>query len=181
MTDTFLTKGLEGNRYLKAIRLIEQFEDDIRTILREFDQRMVDEQPDLFDPSTTLDMRTRRDSNTIIAYQRINHSMNGPNAPDSGQKLNVHLYWVSANEYGRRDIDGVIRALGYKIKEADPDIDTRVAEQTRADDWPVETADNPFDASTVFYRHVSSVSEIEETMDTLVDHFSEFGGEYAIN
>ena len=29
MTDEFLTKGLESDRYLKAIQLVNQFEDEV--------------------------------------------------------------------------------------------------------------------------------------------------------
>jgi len=31
----------------------------------------------------------------------------------------------------------------------------------------------------VFYRHVDSVADIEETIEILVDHFATFGDEYA--
>lgn len=63
---------------------------------------------------------------------------------------------------------------------ADQDIDDGVAEKTRAGDWSIDTSGNPYDSNTVFYRHVSSAAEIEETVETLVDHFSTFGGEYAV-
>lgn len=178
MSDEFITKGLQQDRYLKALRLIDQFEDEIEAVLREFDQRMVEVQPDLFDPSTDLSLRTNRTPSSTLAHHRINHSMDGPLAPDDrNQRLNVHLYWISPTEYGRTDIDGALRGFGYKIKDAPGDVDNRVAEQTRHN-WPLETSDNPYDSNIVFYNHVSSTEEITETADTLVEHFSEFGKEY---
>ena len=181
MTDEFLTKGLQNDRYLKALRLVNQFEDEIEAMLLELDQRMVDEHPDQFNSSTSPNVKTRQRPSNGLAFSRINHSMDGRQAPDSDQtqKLNVHLYWMPPTEYGRTDVDGALRAFGYKIKYADQDVDNRVAEQTRAGDWSLETSENPYDSSTVFYRHVSSVADIEETAETLVRHFSEFGNEYA--
>jgi len=181
MTEEFLTNGLQEDRYLKALRLIEQFEDEIEVILHEFDQRMVDEQPDLFDPSTDPDVRTNQSPGSGLANHRINHAMDGPLAPNSDQRLNVHLYWMPPTEYNRTDVDGALRAFGYKIKYADSAIDDWVVEQTRTGDWSVEMSGNPFDSNTVFYRHVSSAGEIEETVKTLVSHFSEFGDAYASN
>lgn len=183
MTDEFLTEGLENDRYLKALRLIDQFEDEIEAILLEFDQRMVNEQPDLFDRSTDPNLNTNRSPTNGLALHRINHPMKGLRAPDSSkaQRLNVHLYWMPPTEYGRTDVDGALRAFGYKIKGADGDVDDRVIEQTRAHDWPLETSGNPYDSNTTFYRHVSSITEIEETAEILVKHFSEFGDEYAVD
>lgn len=138
-----------------------------------------DEHPGLFESNTDSSVKTKRDPSNGLAYQRVNHSMDAPRAPASDQRLNVHLYWMPPTEYGRNDVDGVFRAFGYKIKYADQEVDTRVANQTRTDDWSVETSGNPYDSNIVFYKHVSSAGDIEATADTLVDHFSEFGDEYA--
>lgn len=181
MTAEFLTRGLERDRYLKAHQLITQFEDEIEAVLGEFGQRMIEQHPKLFSRPTSPSVRTNMDSSSALAYHRINYSLTGPRAPDTEQtrRLNVHLYWMPPTEYGRTDIEGALRAFGYKIKDTDQEIDDRVVELTRSGDWSIETAGNPFDSSTVFYRHMSSVADIEETADTLVDHFSRFGGEYA--
>lgn len=179
MTDEFLTKGLESDRYLKALRLVAQFENEIEAILLDFDRRMVDEHPTLFEPSSKPSVKTGQSPGTGLATHRVNHSMTGPQAPDNGQKLNVHLYWMPPTEYGRTDVNGALRAFGYKVKGANPAVDSQVVEQTRAGDWPVETADNPYDSNTVFYRHVSSLGDVEQTKNTLVDHFSAFGDMYA--
>lgn len=181
MTDEFLTKGLQSDRYLKAVRLIEQFEDEIEARLRNFDQRMVDQQPDLFDPSTTLSYRNNRSPGSGLGNHRINHPMEGSSAPNNGERLNVHLYWMPPTTYNRTHVDGALRAFGYKIKDADEQADRAVAEETRTEDWDIETSENPYDDNTVFYRHVSSAAEIEETSETLIDHFATFGDEFAAN
>lgn len=181
MTGEFLTKGLENDRYLKALRLPDQFEDEIMAVLSEFGQRMKEQHPDLFDPNADPREKTNRNLSAALATHRIDYLLNGvpPSAPDKNPRLNVHLYWMPPSDYDRTDIDGALRAFGYKIKNADTDIDAQVAHKTRAEDWPLEISGNPFDSNNAFYRHVSSKNEIEDTMETLVDHFSNFGGEYS--
>lgn len=181
MTDEFLDKGLQNDRYLKALRLAEQFEDEIEAILREFDQEMVKQQPELFDSSAEPSYKDNRTPSNGLAIHRINHAMNGPRAPDDNLRLNVHLYWMRPTEYGVRNVDGALRAFGYKIKGADTEVDDTVVEQTKSGDWSIKTAGNPYDSNKVFYHHVSSVGEIEETKRTLMEHFSEFGDEYSID
>ena len=181
MTGEFLTEGLRNDRYLKAIRLIEQFENEMEATLLEFGQRMVDEYPDLFGPGVDAHVRSRRDPSSALAYQRIHYKMHGVEVPDDekNQYLNVHLYWMPPTKYARTDIDGALRAFGYKIKNAETTVDDLVVEQTRSSDWQLETSENPFDSNIVFYKHVDSAGDIAETADMLVEHFSEFGGEYA--
>jgi len=179
MTDDFLTGGLEQDRYLKAVRLADQFQEEIISRLFEFDEAMVDVQPDLFDPETEPDSNTNNTPNNGLALHRINHPMEGPRAPDKDQRLNVHLYWMSPTEYNRSDIDSAVRGFGYKIKYGDTDVDQWVEAQTHDGDWSLQTGDNPYDSNTVFYRHVSSAAEINETATELVQHFSEYGAAYA--
>ena len=151
MTDDFLTEGLRDDRYLKALRLIDQFEDEIGAILHDFDQRMVDQQPALFDPGTTPSLKTSQTPSSGLAFHRLNHAMTGCRAPDRNQQLNVHLYWMPPTEYDRTDVDGALRAFGYKVKDADPDTEAQIVEQTRTEDWSLETSVNPYDTNTVFY------------------------------
>ncbi|MFP8955056.1 hypothetical protein ACLI4Z_19180 [Natrialbaceae archaeon A-arb3/5] len=181
MTDEFLTQGLQEDRYLKAIQLIDQFENEIEATLLEFGQRMVNAQPDLFDPNPDPDTNTNRTSSSTLTHTRINYDLTGPQAPDSDQTLilNVHLYWVTPTEYGRTDVEGALHAFGYKIKYASEDTDDRVVQQTLTGDWPIETSSNPFDSNTAFYRHVDSTEDIENTAEVLVEHFAEFGNAYA--
>lgn len=182
MTDEFLTKGLQNDRYLKALQLIEQFEDEIAATLRSFGQRLVDEHPGLFATDPDGDERTNRNPGSALAHTRVNYPLSGHRARDTDQtwQLNVHLYWVDPAQYNRTDIDGALRGFGYKIKYASEEIDRKVAQETRARDWSLDTATNPYDSNITFHRHVSSAAEMADTADTLVEHFSTFGDEYAL-
>lgn len=181
MTDEFLTKGLQNDRYLKAIQLIEQFEGEIEATLRRFGQRMVDEHPRMFATVPDGDERTNRSPGSALAHTRVNYPMSGPRAWDMDQtwQLNVHLYWVNPTQYDRTDVDGALRAFGYKVKYASEETDHKVVQETRARDWSLDMSSNPYDSNIAFYRHVSSAAEMEDTADTLVRHFGTFGDEYA--
>ena len=116
----------------------------------------------------------------MLAFTRINYPMTRVKSPGSDQvlKLNVHLYWRNPAEVNRTDIDGALRGFGYKIKGAAKADDQRVVKATR--EWPLEAAANPYDSNIAFYRHVSSADELDQTAETLVEHFSEFGSDYGI-
>jgi len=179
MSDEFLTQGLQQDRYLKALRLADQFQDEITTRLFEFDEAMVAVRPGLFDSESDPDANMNTSPSDGLAFHRINRAMNGPEAPENDQQLNVHLYWMSPTDYERRDIDSAVRGFGYKIKYGETDADERVKQQTRDGDWSLQTADNPYDSNTVFYRHVSSAMEIDDVAEELVEHFSAYGDAWA--
>lgn len=116
MTDEFLTEGLRDDRYLKAVRLMNQFEDEIEARLLQLDQRLVDAQPGLFESDVEPDTRTNRSPGNGLTLHRVNHSMTGPQVSGDGktQKLNVHLYWMPPTEYNRTDVDGALRDSGIR-------------------------------------------------------------------
>lgn len=180
MTEDFLTMGLREDRYLKAIELLEQFDEEITVTIRDVGQRMVKCQSDLFINDVEGNVRVRRKPSSSKSWARVNYEMDRDRTPDGQQqRLNVHLYWVRPTEYERRDVDGALRAFGYKIKGASTETDAEVV-RDMGDDWALDTAPNPFDDNTVFYRHVSSTAEIEETAQAMIDHVGAFGDRYIV-
>ena len=69
MPEEFLTNGLQNDRYLKALRLAEQFQNEIGAILQQFDEAMVDVQPDLFDPSLDPSVKKSRNPGSGLENQ----------------------------------------------------------------------------------------------------------------
>lgn len=180
MTEDFLTMGLREDRYLKAIELLEQFDEEIEVVIRDIGQQMVDCQSDLFVDEVDGAVRIRRKPSSSKSWARVDYKMDPDLTPDDRQqRLNVHLYWLRPSEYGRRDIDGALRAFGYKIKGASPETDAEVV-RAMGDDWALDTAPDPFGDNTLFYRHVSSTADIEETAQAMIDHFNRFGNRYIV-
>lgn len=181
MPDEFITKGLEDSRYLKAVRLVDEFEERIEAIVQNTGQRLIEQQPALFDSDSPKRVKTNRSPGNGLATHRVNYHMRDELFPDESKtpRLNVHLYWFSPSEYNRIDINETLRAFGYKVKHGDEDIDEMISDQTKSGDWQLQTSSNPYDSNTVFYRHVDSALEIEETAEVLVKHFNEFGDRWA--
>lgn len=180
MTEDFLTKGFENDRYMKARQLVEQFRDELEVELRAIGEEMVANNPELFDTGVEGDANSQTRSNTY-PYSRVDYEINRFHSQnrETNLTLNVHLYWVNPNTYNRKDIDGPLRALGYKIKNV-PDADEEHV-ASRTGDWPLHVTENRFGSKKTFYRHVSSTDEIEEYGEQLVDHFSEFGEKYGVS
>jgi hypothetical protein len=180
MTDDFLTKGLQNDRYMKARQLIEQFEEDIEVELRTIGREMIAENPELFDDNVNGDENSQTKSSTY-PFSRIDYPMARQCSSKGGGSLtlNVHLYWYNPREYNRKDIDGAIRALGYKIKNLSEADERRIVSKTS--DWSLRVSENRFGSRKAFYRHVSSTDDIEETAKQLIKHFSTFGHEFGVS
>lgn len=179
MTNEFLTKGLENDRYMKARQLVEQFDKEVVVALRSIGEEMVSRNRGSFDESATARESTSTASNTF-PFARVDYPLSRFRSRDDDTRLvlNVHLYWDDPRNYTRQDIDGALRALGYKIKHIADSDEQRVVEETR--DWPIRTAENRFGGETAFYEHVRSAEDIDETGERLVEHFSAFVGDYGV-
>ena len=179
MSNEFLTKGLQNDRYLKARQLAKQFEKEIEVELRAIGEQMIDENREWFDDGVEGSVSTSTKSNTL-PYARVDYPMARLQSRGSSNtlKLNVHLYWCNPSDYNRTDIDSALRALGYKIKNLSDTDEQQVVSETR--DWPIQVAENRFGGRKAFYRHVSSAGEIAETGEQLVEHFSAFIDKYGV-
>ena len=168
MTDEFLTKGLENDRYVKARQLVKQFEKELEVELRAIGQEMVDRNRNLFAEGVDGSESSSTKSNSL-PYARLDYRMARIQSPENNDclKLNIHLYWDDPREYNRQDIDGALAALGYKIKNISETDEQRVVAETR--DWTVQTSENRFSGKIAFYNHVNSAEELKETGERLVE------------
>lgn len=141
---------------------------------------MVDVQPELFDSSDDPLSKVRKLIGNPFAYNRVRGPMTGPEAPaGENLQLDVHLYWLAPEEYGRTDVDGALHSLGYRVKNRDEEISRHVARQTRTGDWAVCASENPWGGEDDFHTHVGSPTDIDDATDRLVEHFAEFGDDFA--
>jgi hypothetical protein len=180
MTDEFIAQGLEADRYLKAMRLVDQFDSEIEAKLQQICGRMEEAHPDLFSPDASMSPLTKRSPNPAIAFSRVNYPMARKKSATNAEQLtlNVHLYWRDPTDTVQRDIEGTLRQFGYKIKGAKPADDQAVID--RMDSDTLETTDNPWDSNKCFYRHVQSLEALTSTADALVEHFAEHGPTYGV-
>lgn len=180
MTDEFLTMGLGNDRYMKARQLVKQFEKEIAVELRAIGEKMASRNRDQFEEPVEGSESISTKSNSF-PFARIDYPLSRSRSREHDTRLvlNVHLYWDDPRNYNRPDIDGALRALGYKVKNVPDTDEQRVVSETR--DWPIRTAENRFGGEMAFYGHVSSADEIEETGEHLVEHFTAFADEYGVS
>lgn len=182
MTDDFLTKGLQNDRYLKAIRLSEQFEAEMESRLRQVGQQIIAENGDFFNRGVEGRKNVGTSSSSVLAFARIDYPMNRVQSLENqtSTTLNVHLYWCRPTQYNRTDIDGALRAFGYKIKNASDADNEHVAAKTR--DWSLQVAEDPFGSGSrkVFYKHVNSADDIDQVAAKIAEHFSQYGSVFGV-
>lgn len=177
MTEEFFDHGLESDRYLKAAKLTERFETELKRELRRMGDEIVEENQALFvegsDPNWNMNVSS---SGGVLAFGRFDYYMNRQN-PDTEKnlKMNFAFRWVEASKMGHEDA-GTLKFISYTIKRS-PDVDYRkVAERTREGDWEVRVGNDPHgNYPGTFYVPVETFQEFKQGHQALKDHFSEFG------
>ena len=183
MTDDFLTQGIQADRYLKSIRLINRFETELRRELERVGDAIVAENQDLFVDGVEADWKHSRSSGTIIAFARVDYLMDRVSSKDTSMqnlKLNISFRWLEPTEVGHTDVEGALSVASYKIKRASSEAHREVKDATREDDWSeIEFADDAFNNSPgIFYIPVETSEELRQAHETLAEHFSTYARKY---
>ena len=177
MNNDFITTGIQKDRYLKATRLVERFETELKREIRNAGDEIVAENPHLFANGVEGDWNHHLYSTgPVLGFARFDYVMNRQN-PKSGKslKLNFAFRWVEPSKIGH-DADGALSIVSYKIKNALDDDYRTVMEATRNEDWGVQVGNDPHDSYPAsFYVPVRSLEEIRIGHEKIMQHFSEFG------
>ena len=116
MNDEFFTQALQGNRYLKAIQLINRFETELEHELKRFGDQIVEVTPDQFETGVEGRWNNRRSSGSVIAFARVDYDLDRVSSADDDAAdltLNLSFRWVEPGEYGHADVDGALTLLSY--------------------------------------------------------------------
>lgn len=182
MNDAFITNALQHNRYLKAIQLVNRFEEELRNELERIGDDFIAQNRALFVDGADADWNNSRSSGGNLAFARVDYDMDRTSGPDSdGQSLtfNLSFRWVEATAIGHRHADSVLTVLSYKIKHAADAVHRQIKEATQDGDWDVYFAADAYNNSPgIIYYPVESAADIDTAHDTLLAHFSEFGDRY---
>jgi hypothetical protein len=184
MTNDFLTQGLENDRYLKAVQLIERFESELRNELERAGREIVTANPELFIDDGDPNWIKKRSHSSVIAHQRVDYTMSLVNSTDedaSNLVLNLGFRWVEPGSFGR-DGEGTLSIASYRIKNGPDDAYRDVMEATRTGEWGVSIGDDPFGSyPATFYVPVETAADIRESYDTLAAHFAEFAATFGVS
>lgn len=182
MNEDFVTEGLRDDRYLKAVQLLDRFEDELRGELERVGDEIVAANPDLFVEGTEPSWNNMRSSRTIIAFARVDYVMDRRRTANEGAdrlKLNISVRWMNPEKLGHHDVDGALTVTSYKVKNAPSEDYERVRAASHEGDWPVHFAADHFaNAPGIVYVPVEDAPSLQRAHEVLKDHFTEFGELY---
>jgi len=175
MNKEFITEGIQNDRCIKAHRLLDRFETEVRAELERMGEKMVKSHPSLFPKDTDPNIKFKWDT-TIIANLRGNIRMNQVNDALENLKLNISLRWVDPVDWGHADVDGALCAACYKLNNGDKEDFEKVKTNTPEQEWDINFADDQYNnAPGVMYIPVETGQQFQDATTELQNHFAEFG------
>ena len=185
MNETFITNAIESDRYLKATRLVDQFESEMKRDLKNRCKAVIEDNSALFpnDPSFSSNIF---DNNSSLGTIR----MEVPMARKSGQgedsdtlKFYIAIEWSEPEERGLTEpSDKTLCVALYKIRPNPRDDYDKVARKTKQEDeWTIRCADDINDTDRgVFFIPVTDGRELDDALTELCLHFSKHGDEFGV-
>lgn len=179
MNENFITKGIENDRYLKAVRLYKQFEEEMVRELRNLSKETVEREQDLFvdDPSPSKSLTRRRTG--PLGHMRMQSDLRRVNSDGERLKLYYSIEWVQPEVHGHDEpTDGALCLVLYKIKGLDRTDYEHVKQQTQTrSKWDrIQFTDDVWNSDRgVFYIPVTDGPDVKEGFNLLQEHFLEFG------
>ncbi|ACM58858.1 hypothetical protein halTADL_1292 [Halohasta litchfieldiae] len=183
MTNDTLTDGLTNDRYVKAVRLVDDFEDEVYDRIKDtLDDIMTSEQEGLFDNNLDYDKGHNPTPGPTYGTLRFEGTMMQTNSDGNNLKLNIGLEWVEPETQGRDEWpEPLLCYVYYKIKYAPTEPFQAVSAATReSNEWDaISVGDEQWDsgqrvAPGIFYVPIVDGDDIEEGLSVLGDHCTTF-------
>ena len=183
MSEDFLTKGIENDRYLKAAELVDRFEDEVYEEIRKVFDDFVKES-DLFISDGSPGERRRPTRGTAtMATHRIDYTMSRMQADEEDPEnltVSVGFEWVNPAKQGEEiSSDEALTYVYYKIKHGDEEEFEKVCDLTENPD--ILCGEEMWrNAPGIFYIPVKKGGDFREGLRVLKEHLSKFGDEFGI-
>lgn len=182
MNEEFITEAITNDRYLKAARLTEQFEEEIARELRNFLKETIEQRPDLFVDGASPSKSQTNVRTEPLAHTRMQADMTRVNSDGDHLKFYISIEWTQPELHGQ-ETDGALCLVLYKIKnDTRADYD-RVKQQTQSDpEWDeIKYSNDAWNSDRgIFYIPVTSGHEVKESLQTLREHFFSFAQEFGV-
>jgi hypothetical protein len=185
MNEEFITKAIENDRYLKATRLVDRFESDVVRELKNTHKSLIEDNEELFMDDTSLSKNIT--SRSSLATIRVDSYLRNvePDVEDSQHlRLNIALEWMEPEERGeQKPGGGTLSVVHYKIKGGPREDYDRVKRMTKeSDEWDIRFGDDIWKRDRgVFYIPIEDATDMEDGLETLSEHFSEYGDEFGVS
>ncbi len=187
MNENFVTKAIKQDRYLKATRLADQFEEEIIRELENFSKEIIKENDGLFVDDVSPDPNRLPQPSSALATLRVDSTMSRVKSPDQPDNLtlNVALEWMTPEKRGEDTPDGsALCCVHYKIKNLSrEDFEDLKAKTRKHDDWDVRFGEDMYSSRTtpgVVYIPVQSAAGIKRAFETLKSHFNEYADDFGV-
>jgi len=183
MSEDFLTKGIENDRYLKAAELVDRFEDEVYEEIRKVFDDFVKEN-DLFIGDGSPDERRRPTRGTAtMATHRIDCTMSRVQADEEDPEnliLSVGFEWVNPAKQGEdTSSDEALTYVYYKVKYASEENYEKVCDLT--DNPDILCGEEMWrNAPGIFYIPVEKGGDFREGLRVLKEHLSKFGDKFGV-
>jgi hypothetical protein len=176
MNDEFFTKAIQKDRYLKATRLANRFETEVRQELERIGDEAVEENYEQFVDGVEARWNNNRSPNAVISFARVDYVMKRVKSMENPEnlKLNIALRWLDPDEYGHPNKEGAMSVASYKIKNATKQDHEQVKQKTKEENWGIQFCEDSFRNSPgVLYIPIGNAEEFNQASETLMTHFSE--------
>lgn len=187
MSEDVIADGLEAHRYLKAIKLVDQFETEVQDQIRETLDECVDENGSLFDEDIKSDARELKEQySSTLATIRTEYEMKPVDSEGNNLWLNIAVEWVDPAKQGKGEssVDRPLCYALYKIKYGSADSYETVKTKTESQNewgeihfgdemWPYGSNQAPGIVYVPLYDEI----QIGAALRTLRNHFSEYADE----
>lgn len=183
MSEDVIADGLEAHRYLKAVKLVDQFETDVQELIGETLNTCVDENDDLFDEDVEPDAGEFKERySSTLATIRTEYEMKPRDDDGNNLRLNIGLEWVDPAKQGKGDsVEGPLCYVLYKVQHGAADSYEEVRTTTeRQNEWEeIRFGDEMWaygkkQAPGIVYVPLQDEIQIGEALRTLQEHFSEY-------
>jgi len=183
MSEDFLTKGIENDRYLKAVKLINQFEDIVPKEIRKIFDDFVKES-NLFIGNGSPDRRPNPTKYSgTLATHRIDYTMSqveiNKENPEN-LKLSVGLEFVKPAKQDEDVTSGeTLSYVYYKVKDSTVENYEKVCGLTKNSD--IRFGEGMWNnAPGIFYIPIENREDFRNGLKILREHFSKFGDEFGV-
>ena len=179
MNEEFITKGIENDRYQKAIRLVDQFETEMVREIRNLSKDTIAQRPKLFVDDASPSKSVSRNRTTPLGHMRMDTDLRRVNSDGERLTLNIGIEWAKPEVHGHEEpADGALCLVLYKIKNLAKADYRRVKKQTQSrSKWDkIRFDDDVWNSDwSIFYVPVTDGPEVKEGFETLQNHFLKFG------
>lgn len=183
MSDHIIADGLEKHRYLKAVKLVDQFETELQTRIRATLDSCVEKNSHLFAENVEPDEGEFKENyGSTLATIRTDYEMVPEDGEGNNLELNIGVEWVEPEKQGLEDsFEGPLCYAQYKIKYGSADGHAAVKSRTEDQNGWEEIrfgeelwAYGGNQAPGIVYVPLNNGVPLLEALQLLEAHFSEY-------